>query len=119
MNTETTKKYTIDATGKKLGRLATEISVLLIGKNEPDFRPNVLPDVEVTVENVDALSISQKKAVEKKYLHYSGYPGGLKSESLEQVRDKKGTAEIVKKAVYGMLPINKLRKERIKRLIIN
>ncbi|PIP87265.1 50S ribosomal protein L13 [Candidatus Campbellbacteria bacterium CG22_combo_CG10-13_8_21_14_all_36_13] len=113
-----TKEYTIDAKGRKLGRLATEIAVLLIGKNEPNFKTNVLPDVNVFVTNVDLMDIDDKKASTKKYYRYSGYPGGQKAETLAQVRDKKGTGEVLKTAVYGMLPINKLRKERMKKLII-
>ena len=117
--TNTIKEYTLDATGKKLGRLATEIAVLLIGKNEPEYRANVLPDVKVVITSVDKLDIDHKKATTKKYLRYSGYPGGLREETLEEMKGKKGLEEVLKKAVYGMLPINKLRKERIKNLIIN
>ena len=116
--TNMTKEYTLDASGKKLGRFASEIAVLLIGKNEPNYQANVLPNVLVYIENVEDIDISQKKSMEKKYLWYSGYPGGQKSKSLDQVREGKGVGEVLKKDVYVMLPINKLRKERMKKLII-
>jgi len=116
--TNATKEYTIDAKGKKLGRLATEIAVLIIGKNEPNYQTNVLPNVIVSVINIDSLDIDAKKALTKKYHTHSGYPGGQRIQTLEQMRTKKGTGEVLRTAVNGMLPINKLRKERMKKLII-
>jgi len=105
----TTKIYKIDATGKKLGRLAAEVAVLLMGKNEVDFARNAIPDVTIEVTEASKMSIDTKKKEEKKYYHHSGYPGGLKEESLEQVIDKKGVKEALRRAVSGMLPKNKLR----------
>jgi large subunit ribosomal protein L13 len=111
-------KHTIDAAGKVPGRIATQIAVLLMGKNRTDYARNRVPEVEVEVTNVAQMWISPKKQKEKTYAHHSGYPGGLKVLSVEQVVAKKGQGEILKKAVYGMLPKNKLRPQMMKRLTI-
>lgn len=111
-------KHTIDASGKVPGRIATQIAVLLMGKNRTDYARNRVPDVEIEVENAGAMLISPKKRVEKTYARHSGYPGGLTLESVQQVIEKKGAKEILKKAVYGMLPKNKLRPQMMKHLTI-
>jgi len=111
-------EYTIDAKGKKLGRIATEAAVLLMGKNSPDFKRNEVANVKVSIENVSELDIDDKKMDNKEYKRYSGYPGGLKIRKMKEVIAKKGYAEIVEKAVYGMLPANKLRAKIMKNLII-
>ena len=103
---------------KKLGRLATKISVILMGKDEPSFEKNIVSKVKVNVENISLLDISKKKMEKKIYQSYSGYPGGLKEKTMKQVVDKKGHGEILRKAVLGMLPKNKLQSERIKNLNI-
>ncbi|PCI30093.1 50S ribosomal protein L13 [Candidatus Wolfebacteria bacterium] len=112
------KTYTIDATGKKLGRIASEAAAILIGKNTTDFAKNTAPNVEVTVANASQLDISSKKADEKMYGRYSGYPGGLKFESLGKLSARKGYKAIVSKAVKGMLPKNKLQPIMLKNLIV-
>lgn len=113
----TRQTHTIDATGKVLGRLATQIARLLRGKHRPDFVPNKdLGDV-VIVKNINKIKITGKKIAQKKYYHYSGYPGGLKEKPLKTLI-KENPAEVLKKAVYGMLPKNKLRARQIKRLKI-
>jgi large subunit ribosomal protein L13 len=122
MNTENEKTYkevTFDAAGKRLGRIASEIAHILIGKDSPDFAPNVVARVKVTVENIDSMALSEKKLSEKEYQRYSGYPGGRKVFTLADVIKQHGVAEVLNKAVYGMLPANKLRKLRMKNLIIN
>ena len=111
-------EYNLDAKGKKLGRLATNAAVLLMGKNTPAFQKNTIADVKVKIGNVSKLDISKKKMKQKEYSRYSGYPGGRKVEKMEKVVQKKGYAELVKKAVYGMLPTNKLRAKIMKNLII-
>lgn len=111
-------KHTIDAAGKVPGRVATQIAVLLMGKNRTDYSRNRVPDVEVEVTNVSQMWISPKKQNEKTYARHSGYPGGLTLETAKQVIAKKGQGEILKKAVYGMLPKNKLRPQMMKRLTI-
>ena len=111
-------KYTIDATGKKIGRLATEVASLLMGKSNPEFARNTVSDVKVTIENASKIAVTDKKLKNTTHHTYSGYPGGLKLETLENVKAKKGMSEIVKVAVYGMLPKNKLRSIMIKNLTI-
>ncbi len=117
--TETTnKEITFDATGKRIGRLATSIAHTLLGKDRTDFARNTVAPVTVSVENVDKMDISDKKARTKIYDHYSGYHGGRKEQTLEEIVAKKGHSEILKMAVYNMLPGNRLRKARMKNLII-
>ena len=111
-------EHTIDAKGKKLGRLASEVAVLLMGKNSPDFQKNKVADVKVNIENASELDISEKKLDNKEYQRYSGYPGGRKVRKMKEVIDKKGYGEVVEKAVYGMLPANKLRAKIMKNLEI-
>jgi large subunit ribosomal protein L13 len=110
--------YKIDATGKKLGRIATEAAGYLMGKSNPDFTRNKVTPVKVAIENASKIAITDKKLKETSHHTYSGYPGGLKLETLENVKAKKGMSEIVKVAVYGMLPKNKLRSIMIKNLKI-
>ncbi len=114
---EERKTYTIDAEKKPLGRLATQIAVLLTGKNEENYASYEDRGAYVVVENIEKITLTGKKKGDKKYYHHSGYPGGLKEITYDKLIEKKPT-EALKKAVYGMLPKNKLRKERIKRLKI-
>lgn len=111
-------KYTFDATGKIPGRLAAELAVLLMGKNRPDFAKNVVTDVEIEVTNANSMSFDAKKLIDKKYASHSGYPGSLKLPSMKQMIDKKGGKEVLRRAVLGMLPKNKLRPRMIKNLKI-
>ncbi|MCL5010936.1 MAG: 50S ribosomal protein L13 [Patescibacteria group bacterium] len=110
--------YTIDATNRPLGRLAVEVAIILRGKNNPAFALNKEADVFVNVKNVGKISLSGKKMKQKTYVHHTGYPGGLRKATMEEVVAKKGLAEVFRKAVWGMLPANKLRSKVIKRLII-
>ena len=111
--------HTIDATNKVLGRLATQIAVLLRGKHKPDFVPYKDMGDFVVVKNVDKIKITGKKMEQKVYYHHSGFMGGLKETPLKKLYKEK-PEEVLKKAVFGMLPNNKLRAEIIKRLkIIN
>jgi large subunit ribosomal protein L13 len=109
------KNHTIDATDKVLGRLATEIAILLRGKQKPGFAPYKDIGDFVTVKNIEKIRITGNKMEQKKYYRHSGYPGGLKEIPLRKFFEK-DSAEVLKKAVWGMLPKNKLRKEQIKRL---
>ena len=109
------KSHLIDATNKTLGRLASEIAVLLRGKNQTDFAHHKDMGDLVIVKNVDKLKFSGRKLEQKKYYHHSGYLGGLKEITLKKLFEK-NPAEVLKKAVYGMLPKNKLRAKMIKRL---
>ncbi|PIY78449.1 MAG: 50S ribosomal protein L13 [Parcubacteria group bacterium CG_4_10_14_0_8_um_filter_35_7] len=111
----TRKTHTIDAQGKVLGRLASNITLILRGKNKPEFRPYVDVGDIVEVFNVDKVKITGQKLKNKKYFRYSGYPGGLKEKKMGELF-KENPFEILRRAVWHMLPNNKLRKEMIKRL---
>ena len=111
-------KYTIDATNKKLGRVASEAAVHLIGKDKAAFVRNKVSGGVVEIVNASKADISEKKLLQKKYDRYSGYPGGLRSPSMQNVIDKKGYEEIFTLAVYGMIPSNKLRARLMKNLTV-
>lgn len=111
-------EYKIDAQDKKIGKVAAEAASILMGKNTPDFEKHKLSGHVVVVENASKLDISDKKMEEKKYAKYSGYPGGLRFETLEKVIEKKGYEEVLRRAVYGMLPGNKLRAKIMKNLVV-
>lgn len=110
--------YTIDAANKPLGRLAVEIAILLRGKHKADFVPYKDMGNFVVVKNVDKIKITGKKLKQKIYYRHSGYPGGLSETPMEKVIAEKGFGEVLRKAVWGMLPKNKLRARQIKRLKI-
>lgn len=109
---------TIDASGKILGRLAGEIAMILQGKKTPDFDPAQLSKNKVAVYNTDHIRVTGKKPLQKLYRHHSGYPGGLKEESLERMllRDSRVA---VRHAIAGMLPKNRLRPRMLKNLILH
>lgn len=109
------KTHTIDATDKVLGRLATEIAILLRGKYKPDFAPNKDMGDFVVVKNIDKIGLTGKKFEQKIYYHHTGYLGGLKKTSFKELF-KKDPTRVLKKAVFGMLSKNKLRAKQIKRL---
>jgi len=99
--------YLVDASGKSLGRLATKIAEVLVGKHRPDFTPGVILGDHVVVVNAEKISVSPTRVAEKKYYRHSGYPGGLHEISytrqLETHPDR-----IIRFAVRGMLPKNRL-----------
>jgi len=109
---------TIDATNKKLGRVASEAASHLMGKNDPSFVRNAISGDKVEIINASKLDISEKKKDEKKYAQYSGYPGGLRFETLRKVIEKKGYEEVFIRAIKRMLPDNRLRKETLKNVTI-
>lgn len=111
-------KHVIDAQNKKLGRVATEAAMILMGKNTPAFARNIAPDVKVEIINASKADISEKKKEGKFYLTYSGYPGGQKNEKLGKLIERKGTAEAFKRAVKGMLPDNKLKTKMLLNLTV-
>lgn len=111
-------KHTIDAKGEKLGRVASRAASLLMGKNSPSFARNVVPDVVVEIINASQISLDAKKARDTKYARYSGFPGGLKFQNMNEIVAKKGYRDLFEKAIYGMLPTNKLRSIMIKNLIV-
>ncbi|EKD32972.1 MAG: Ribosomal protein L13 [uncultured bacterium] len=111
------EKHIIDAEGQAVGRLATKIATFLIGKHKPSFVPNIDAGDFVTVKNADKLKFTGKKLEQKVFRHHTMRPGGLKEVKVVDVF-KKNPGEVVKHAVYGMLPKNKHRVNRIKRLVI-
>lgn len=113
-----TIRYAIDAKGRALGRVASEAASALLGKKSPHYVKNFVLPVEVTITNASKLVIGEKKMVQKEYIHYTGYPGGLRTTTLSLLKEKKGIEEVLRRAVDGMIPRNKLRKERMKRLTI-
>ena len=112
------KKHVIDAKGRVPGRVATEVAVILMGKDRTDFARNRIPDVEVEVISSAQMSLSAKKLRDKMYSHHSGFPGSLTRLSQSHVVETKGAKEVLRRAVYGMLPKNKLRAEMMKHLKI-
>ncbi len=111
-------KYTLDAENKKIGRIATQAAVYLMGKNISSFARNSVPEVKVEIKNAAKASVADTKKLQKTYSRYSGYPGGLKQPTMQQVIDKKGYKELFKEAVSGMLPKNKLRQKMMNNLTI-
>ncbi len=118
MTTTTKQKtLTIDAAGKRLGRVATEAAAALIGKNDPDFAPHIINNIIVTIVNASKLDVPEKKGTEV-YQSYSGYPGGLRSETLKRLSTRRGFAEVLKRTISGMLPKNKHRKRLMTQLVV-
>ena len=107
--------HLIDANNKILGRLATEIASFLMGKGKPNFVRNLDCGDYVVVLNAKSVKVTGNKEKLKKYYRHSGYPGGFKSETLEELRNRR-PEEIVNHAVSGMLPQNRLKKQMLKRL---
>ncbi len=112
------KTHIIDASGKSLGRLATKIADLLRGKTKVGFVPYRDDGDFVVVENVNKMVITGKKKKQKIYFHYTGFIGNMKEVPMEKLIEKKGVGEVLKKAVSGMLPKNKLKPGVLKRLQI-
>jgi large subunit ribosomal protein L13 len=111
-------KYTIDAQGKKLGRVASEAASVLMGKKTVSFTKNTVADVNVEISNAKKTDISALKKTRDIYVTYTGSRGGLNKESLGQLINRRGMKEVYHRAVKRMLPDNKLRDERMKNLII-
>jgi large subunit ribosomal protein L13 len=113
------KEYIVDALNRTVGRVASEVAMKLMGKNTPEYEPNVAPKVSVKIINTSKAKIPATKIKAKEYLRHSQYPGGQKSETMERVIAKFGHGEVFKRAVYGMLPKNKLRAVMIKNLTVS
>lgn len=108
----------IDATGKTLGRIATAVAFSLIGKDKPSFERNQYSGSFVKVLNASKIKITVKKLEGIVHKRYSGYRGGLRLMKGTEVKEKKGMSEMLRHAVYQMLPKNKLQKEMLKNLKI-
>ncbi|PIU16287.1 50S ribosomal protein L13 [bacterium (Candidatus Gribaldobacteria) CG08_land_8_20_14_0_20_39_15] len=113
------KTYTIDATGKSLGRLASDVANILRGKLKTDFVPYKDGGDFVVLKNAAKVKISGNKLQTKVYHRYTGYIGSMKSTTMAEMIAKKGIQEVIRRAVWGMLPTNKLRDQMIKRLKVN
>ncbi len=109
--------HTLDASREPLGRLAAKAAVLLMGKHRPDFERHRKPAVQVVITESDHLILTGRKEHQKLYRRHSGYIGHLREFSAEEVR-KRDSRLIVRQAVLGMLPKNKLRREAIRHLVI-
>ena len=109
--------HEIDATNQSLGRLASRVAVILRGKNNPGYKPNVMPQEKVTIDNIAKIKFTGKKTEQKIYYHYSGYPGGMKARKLENVFEK-NPKKVLWLAVYRMLAPNKLRSKIMRNLEI-
>jgi large subunit ribosomal protein L13 len=107
----------VDANGKTLGRVATEIASYLLGKHKPNYAPGVAMGDFVVVVNASKLNFAQKKLDSKMYYHHSGYPGGLSQIVLRDLMAK-NPERVIEKAVWGMLPKNKLGRKLLTRLKI-
>jgi large subunit ribosomal protein L13 len=117
-NKETIEQI-VDVKGMKIGRAASKIASMLLGKNLRTFTKHLTADVKVVVQNVDSLDIPHAKMVTKTYARYSGYPGGLRQEKMKDLVAKKGNKAVLSEAVSRMLPRNTLRTPRMKNLIFN
>ncbi|MFO7753933.1 MAG: 50S ribosomal protein L13 [Desulfobacteraceae bacterium] len=107
----------VDAEGKVLGRLASEVARRIRGKHNPLFTPHVDTGDWVIVINADKIRLTGRKWKDKKYYRHSGYMGGIRSETAEQLMERK-PEEMVKKAVKGMLPKNRLGRQLYKKLYV-
>jgi len=124
MKTHATKKeeqkpdwYIVDVEGKVLGRVATKIARVLMGKNKVNYVPYLDMGDNVVVVNAKKVAVTGKKEKKKIYYRHSGYPGALKETRLEELRAKRPT-EIIRKAVYGMVPKTRLGRQMMKKLHI-
>ncbi|MCA9345906.1 50S ribosomal protein L13 [Candidatus Saccharibacteria bacterium] len=113
----TRKWYIVDASQATLGRVSTEIAQLLTGKKKPMFTSHIDCGDYVIVINTDSIKVTGNKETDKVYYRHTGFPGGIKSRTLAEQRNIDST-QILEKAVRGMLPVNKLRDARLKRLKI-
>ena len=109
--------YLVDADGQTLGRLATQIADTLRGKRKPQYTPHVDTGDFVVVVNAEKITVTGNKLDQKMYYRHSGYPGGLKSRTLREQLDRRPT-EVIRTAVRGMLPKNRLARQQLTKLKI-
>ena len=109
------KTYLVNASGKTLGRLATRVATVLMGKGKPCFAYDQVSGDQVVVINASEVHVTGKKTSQKIYKHYSGYPGGLKTYRFDELIVKK-PEEVIERAISRMLPKNKLGREMMRRL---
>jgi large subunit ribosomal protein L13 len=111
------KWYVVDATGHTLGRLATVVADALRGKRKPIYTPHIDTGDFVVIINAEKIVVTGKKPEQKMYYHHSGYPGGLRSESYKSLLARR-PEEVIRHAVRGMLPHNKLGRAQLRKLKI-
>ncbi len=109
------KWYVVDAAGKTLGRLATQVAIVLRGKHKPIFTPHVDTGDHVIVVNAEKIHLTGEKVRQKTYYRHSGYPGGLKAETVKDLLARKPSV-IVERAIKGMLPKTPLGKQMARKL---
>ena len=107
--------FVVDATGKTLGRLATQLADTLRGKRKPEYTPHCDVGDFVIVVNAEKISVTGNKLADKKYYRHSGYPGGLKVRTLAEQLERR-PEEVIRKAVKGMLPRNRLAAQQLRKL---
>ncbi len=110
-------EHKIDATGKILGRLATEVAILLRGKKDPSFDPARLIPRRVVVYNTDKIRVTGKKMEQRIYYRHSGYPGALKEKRMKDLM-RRDSRQVLEQAVAGMLPKNRSRKRFLRNLML-
>lgn len=108
----------INAENKTLGRVASDAASTILGKKSTAFVKNAVVGQPVKIINASKITVSGSKAKTKIYKHYTGHPGGLKGESYTMLKERKGAKELLRLAVYGMLPGNRLRAPRMKMLTV-
>src|SRR4029078_4953149 len=109
--------YVVDAEGKTLGRLATQIADVLRGKRKPEYTPHVDTGDFVVVVNAEKIHVTGNKRAAKRYYRHSGYPGGLRSRTFEEMQARR-PEEIIRLAVKGMMPRNRLARKQLTKLKI-
>ena len=107
--------FLVDAEGQTLGRLATRLADLLRGKGKPQYTPHVDTGDFVVVVNAEKIEVTGNKRAAKRYCRHSGYPGGLKSRTLQEMLDRR-PEEVIRRAVKGMLPRNRLGRKQLTKL---
>lgn len=112
------KLFTVDASGKTLGRVASEAASILLGKKSVDYAQNQVMPLEVKIVNAGKVRIPERRMNEKTYRWFTGQVDGLREITLPDLIAKKGIEYVIEQTVDGMIPRNKLRKERMKRLSV-
>jgi large subunit ribosomal protein L13 len=107
--------FVVDAEGKNLGRLATRIADALRGKRKPEYTPHIDTGDFVIVVNAEKIAVTGNKLESKRYFRYSGYPGGMRSRTLAEMLERR-PEEVIRKAVRGMLPRNRLGRAQLRKL---
>ena len=107
--------YVVDAEGMTLGRLATQIADALRGKRKPEYTPHIDTGDFVVVVNAEKIVVTGNQLQDKRYYRHSGYPGGLRSRTLSEMLDRQ-PEEVIRKAVKGMLPRNRLARAQLRKL---